>query len=63
MPSEDVDEDLTLSTVAFTQDDKGTRAALSLAEPQSHGGKKGARKSKAKAADQVFNQDGPGIDE
>ena len=54
---EDVDQDLTLSTVSFHQGEKGTTAKLALVDPRSHGGKKGDGKS-----DEAFDA-GSGIDE
>ena len=50
---EDVDQDLTLSTVTFRQDiEHGTVAAVSLVDPRSHGGKKA---SGGKGSDQAFD--------
>ena len=50
VPSEDVDQDLTLSTVKFSQklgENGGTTADLSFVDPKTHGGKKSKGKSDA----------------
>lgn len=45
LPTERLQQDLTLSTVTFTQDHQGTRAELTLVDPRAHGGKKPKGKS------------------
>lgn len=57
---EDIDQDLTLSTVTFKQDiDNGTVASLALVDPRSHGGKKARG---GKGSDSAYDPGG-GIDE
>ena len=59
IPSEDVDQDLTLSTVKYSQKlgkNGGTVAELSFVDPKTHGGKTGNGKS-----DEAFNP-GDGLD-
>lgn len=56
-PAERLDQDLSVSTVTFTQNDKGTIAALTLVEPKSQGGSasSGGGKKGGKAAGKAGN--------
>lgn len=45
LPSERVDQDMTLSSVTFTQNHQGTIAALTFVDPRAHGGKNPKGKS------------------
>jgi prophage tail gpP-like protein len=45
LPSERVDQDMTLSSVTFTQNHQGTVAELTFVDPRSHGGKNPKGKS------------------
>lgn len=57
---EDIDQDLTLSTVSFTQSEKGgTLASLKFVDPRTHGGKKAKG---GKGSDKAYDP-GSGIDE
>lgn len=59
LPSERVDQDMTLSGVTFTQNHQGTTAVLTFVDPRSHGGKDPKGKSdKAYSAGKVLKTDG-----
>jgi prophage tail gpP-like protein len=59
LPSERVDQDMTLSSVTFTQNHQGTTASLTFVDPRSHGGKDPKGKSdKAYGAGKALKDDG-----
>jgi prophage tail gpP-like protein len=62
LPSERVDQDMTLSSVTFTQSHQGTTAQLTFVDPRSHGGKKPKGKSdKAYDAGKALSEPGTGL--